>query len=276
MSRARACGAIIPRLHDSAHFSACVKRLLRPPGSRWVGDRAVVGVQDRLDLKWTFIGAHAVNAYARPRATLDIDLAVEGRALARVVRELESEFGDLETTDLGAALRVINLSLDLARGDNHPLFRAALDQSRRQGEARVPPPELLVALTFLAAVSPWRKTADRKQDAADLVNVYRPQATGSIARQRSLTEGRPIRERSATWPKCSTASTGAKMSVCEPPQARRNERRKASSVGCCSRVRSSRSRPVSVSAANEGNARLRETSTYSAPLRWYMTARSPS
>jgi hypothetical protein len=72
---------------------------------------------------------------------------------------------------------VTNLGIDLIRSDNHPLFRAALDRRTKRGDVRVPPPDLLVALKFLSAVSPWRKLGDRKQDAADLINVY--QAAGA-------------------------------------------------------------------------------------------------
>ncbi|MBI4263510.1 MAG: hypothetical protein HY657_03965 [Acidobacteria bacterium] len=134
--------------------------------------RRVVTVLDRLGAKWTLVGAHAVNVYVRPRATVDVDFIVDGRMLKRILAELEAEFGALETTDIGAALRITNLSIDLIRSDNHPLFRAALDQAQERGGPRVPPPELLVTLKFLSAVSPWRKPGERKQDAADLINVY--------------------------------------------------------------------------------------------------------
>lgn len=132
----------------------------------------VVGAFGRIGAKWTLVGAHAVNAYVRPRATVDVDFVVEGRMLKRILGELEVEFGGLETTDIGAALRVTNLSVDLIRSDNHALFHAALERGEERGGARVPPPELLVALKFLSAVSPWRRLGDRKQDAADLINVY--------------------------------------------------------------------------------------------------------
>lgn len=139
--------------------------------------RRVIAVLDRLGASWTLVGAHAVNAYVRPRATVDVDFVVDARMLKRILAELEAEFGALDTTDIGAALRVTNLSVDLIRSDNHPLFRAALDRGQQRGGPRVPPPELLVALKFLSAVSPWRKPGERKQDAADLINVY--QSTGA-------------------------------------------------------------------------------------------------
>ncbi len=153
--------------------------------------RRVVGLLERLGVKWTLIGAHAVNVYVRPRATVDVDFVVEGRAIGRVIEQLEHEFGPLQTTDIGAALRVVNLSIDLVRSDNHPLFRAALDRGEPRGGALVPPPELLVALKFLAAVSPWRRLGERKQDAADLINVY--QAAGAaFDRQTAIEYGRTV------------------------------------------------------------------------------------
>jgi hypothetical protein len=137
-----------------------------------------VAVLDRIGATWTLVGAHAVNLYVRPRATVDVDFVIDGRMLKKVLVALEQEFGPLETTDIGAALRITNLSIDLIRSDNHPLFRAALDRGEvRGGGPRIPPPELLVTLKFLSAVSPWRKPGERKQDAADLINVY--QAAGA-------------------------------------------------------------------------------------------------
>jgi hypothetical protein len=153
--------------------------------------RRVVSVLDRLGAKWTLIGAHAVNAYVKPRATIDVDFVVDGRMLKRILAALEEEFGPLETTDIGAAHRITNLSIDLIRSDNHPLFRAALDHGEVRGGPRVPPPELLVTLKFLSAVSPWRKPGERKQDAADLINVY--QAAGdSFDREAALQFSRAV------------------------------------------------------------------------------------
>jgi hypothetical protein len=37
-----------------------------------------------------------------------------------IIWVLEEEFGAVETTDLGAAVRVTNLSIGLIAGDNHP------------------------------------------------------------------------------------------------------------------------------------------------------------
>lgn len=150
--------------------------------------RRVVSTLDRRGFKWTLVGAHAVNAYVRPRATVDVDFVIEGKMLGRIVAELETEFGGLDSVDAGAALRLRPIEVDLIRSDTHPLFRAALDRGSDRGNVRVPPPELLLALKFLAAISPWRKPGERKQDAADLINVY--QATGAdFDRQTALSYG---------------------------------------------------------------------------------------
>lgn len=135
--------------------------------------RRVIHVLSRVGARWSVIGAHAVNLYVEPRATVDIDFVVDSRKMKPILAALEEEFGAIETTDVGAALRVTNLSLDLIRGDNHPLFHAALDDAEERHGVRVPPVELLLVLKFLAATSPWRDVADRKQDVADLIRLYR-------------------------------------------------------------------------------------------------------
>src|SRR6185295_4132936 len=90
--------------------------------------KRVIDVFSRVGAQWSVVGAHAVNVYVEPRATVDIDFVVEARKMKPILRALEEEFGTVETTEIGAAVRVTNLSIDLIRGDNHPLFRAALDE----------------------------------------------------------------------------------------------------------------------------------------------------
>lgn len=135
--------------------------------------RRVIDVFTRVGARWSVVGAHAVNLYVEPRATVDINFVVDASKMKPLLRALEEEFGALETTEIGAALRVTNLSIDLIRGDNHPLFRAALDEAQEREGVHVPPVELLLVLKFLAATSPWRDVADRKQDIADLIRLYR-------------------------------------------------------------------------------------------------------
>jgi len=103
--------------------------------------RRVIGVLEDLGVQWTLVGAHAVNFYVRPRATEDIDLVVDARRMRSISQALERVFGPLQIDDIGAALRVLNLSVDLIRSDNHVLFRAALDEALERDGVRVPPPE---------------------------------------------------------------------------------------------------------------------------------------
>jgi hypothetical protein len=147
--------------------------------------RRVIDVLARVGARWSIVGAHAVNLYVEPRATVDIDLVVDARKMKPILEALEEEFGALQTTDIGAALRITNLSGDLIRGDNHPLFRAALDEAEEHAGVRVPPVELLLVLKFLAATSPWRDIADRKQDVADLIRLYRA-AGAELDRQAAM------------------------------------------------------------------------------------------
>ena len=101
--------------------------------------RRVIDVLSRVGAQWSVVGAHAVNVYVEPRATVDVNFVVEARKMKPILRALEEEFGTVETTEIGAAVRVTNLSIDLIRGDNHPLFRAALDEAEERQGVRVPP-----------------------------------------------------------------------------------------------------------------------------------------
>jgi hypothetical protein len=134
--------------------------------------RRVVAAIERAGSRWALVGAHAVNTYVRPRATDDIDLVVEGRKLRAIQREIAAELGEQRVDDIGAAVRLLDLGVDLIRSDNHVLFRAALDTASDREGARVPPAELLVALKFLSATSPWRSAAQRGQDTVDLIAIY--------------------------------------------------------------------------------------------------------
>jgi hypothetical protein len=134
--------------------------------------KRIIGAIDGAGVRWTVVGAHAVNVYVRPRATEDIDLVVDAGKMDIVLQVVEKEFGEQQAVDIGGAVRLVGLEVDLIRSNNHPLFRAALDDALEEQGIRIPPPELLIALKFLAATSPWRRPADRGLDTADLMNVY--------------------------------------------------------------------------------------------------------
>lgn len=132
----------------------------------------LIGVFDALPIAWCLAGAHAVGLYAEPRATQDIDFIVDDRKLKRLLSALEQRFGDLNLQDVGAAVRLMGLSVDLIRAGAHPLFRAALDHSVRVDAWHVPKIEVLIALKFLSATSAWRGANRKRQDAVDLVSLY--------------------------------------------------------------------------------------------------------
>jgi len=117
---------------------------------------------------WALVGAHATGLVTEPRATADFDFIVEGSKLPPVLATLTSMFGELGEHDIGAAVELRALEVDLIRSTNHALFQRALDEVRTVGEWRVPRTEVLIALKFLAAVSPWRNANKRRLDIADL------------------------------------------------------------------------------------------------------------
>lgn len=132
----------------------------------------VIRVFDDCGANWVLVGAYAVGLLTEPRATVDFDFIVEARKLRSVVSALGQEFGPLDAEDIGAAIRLRAIDVDLIRSNNHALFREAMDRARLSGEWRIPPPEVIVALKFLSAVSPWRNRDKRSQDIADLRAVY--------------------------------------------------------------------------------------------------------
>jgi hypothetical protein len=134
--------------------------------------RRAVEAIERAGAEWALVGAEAVNMYVEPRATQDFDLVISGNKFDAVLREIRKEFGAIQEVDIGAAIRLPELGIDLIRSTSHALFRIALERARPREDARVPPAEVLMALKFMSAISPWRKVGDRKQDAADVVKLY--------------------------------------------------------------------------------------------------------
>jgi hypothetical protein len=123
-------------------------------------------------VRWALVGAHAIGLVTEPRATADFDFIVDGAKLEAVVGDLTEAFGELDARDIGAAIQLKAIDVDLIRSTNHPLFEAALKRQRTIGEWRVPRTEVLIALKFLAAVSPVRNRDRRRQDATDIAFVY--------------------------------------------------------------------------------------------------------
>jgi hypothetical protein len=133
----------------------------------------VVQVFERIGARWVLVGAHAVGLMTEPRATADFDFIVEDQKLRPLLAALEEVFGDLDVSDIGAALRLRAIDVDLIRSTNHPLFQRALDDPWRVADWNVARVEALLVLKFLSAVSPWRASDRRGQDIVDLRSVYR-------------------------------------------------------------------------------------------------------
>lgn len=132
----------------------------------------VVAVFEELAARWALVGAHAVGALTEPRATSDFDFVIEESKLKRVLGSLEKSFGELDAVDLGPALRLRALDVDLIRSTTHPLFQEALANVRPLGDWKIPAPENLIVLKFLSAVSTWRDRTKRMQDVVDLSALF--------------------------------------------------------------------------------------------------------
>lgn len=131
----------------------------------------VVQIFDQVGARWTLVGAHAVGLLTEPRATADFDFVVEDRKLKGVLAALQQEFGELDVDDIGVAVRLRAIDVDLIRAV-HPLFKEALSRSRKVGDWNVPVAEVLLVLKFLAAVSPWRGPEKRTYDIGDIRSIY--------------------------------------------------------------------------------------------------------
>jgi hypothetical protein len=142
--------------------------------------RRVVAVLDWVRARWALVGAHAVGALTEPRATVDVDFIVEEAKLRQVLDALERELGKLEVVDMGPALRLQGLDVDLIRSTTHPLFEEALRHTRNLEGWRIPRPEVLIVLKFLAAVSPWRGLAKKTYDLGDLRALYHAVGKGQL------------------------------------------------------------------------------------------------
>jgi hypothetical protein len=131
--------------------------------------------------RWALVGAHAIGLVTEPRATADFDFIVDAAKLDELIRELTREFGPLKPRDIGAAVQLKAIDIDLIRSTDHPLFEVALEKRRTVGAWRVPRTEVLIVLKFMAAVSPRRNRNKRRQDVADIGFAYQA-AEGKLDR----------------------------------------------------------------------------------------------
>lgn len=137
----------------------------------------VVRVFEETKTRWVLVGAHAVGLVTTPRATADFDFVVEGVRVPAVLDGLREAFGELDVIEIGAAIRLRAIDIDLIRSNNHLLFAKAIDHARKAGNWNVPRPEVIIALRFMSALSPWRASDKRAMDIIDLHAMYR--ATGA-------------------------------------------------------------------------------------------------
>jgi hypothetical protein len=138
---------------------------------------------------WALVGAHAIGLLTEPRATADFDFIVESTKLDSILRDLTSAFGDLGARDIGAAVQLTAIDIDLIRSVNHPLFVEALRQIRVVGEWKVPRTEVLIALKFLAAISPWRDRIKRGRDVLDIAALCLAEGATGIDREETIRLG---------------------------------------------------------------------------------------
>ena len=164
-------------IRRSMQILATHRALFGSRGKTWFAMGAVeitrvVDVFKSNRTKWALVGAHAVGLLTEPRATADFDFIVESTKLKAILRDLTGAFGELDAKDIGAAVQLTAIDVDLIRSASHPLFREALRQIRVVGEWKVPRTEVLIALKFLAAISPWRTPAKKTRDVSDIAALY--------------------------------------------------------------------------------------------------------
>ena len=126
---------------------------------------------ENVAVDWCVVGAHAVGVYSEPRTTQAVDFLIDDRKMKPLLAALEREIGELGVVDIGAAVRLTAVSIDLIRASTNRLFREALARSQMVGGWRVPALEVLVVLKFLAATSRWRQPHHRSRDIADVLRL---------------------------------------------------------------------------------------------------------
>src|SRR5688572_18256501 len=94
--------------------------------------RAFLSLIEKEGIDWVLVGAEAVNLYhKKPRATVDVDIVVRGKHIARMRKLLEKNYGEVtedEVRLLGTLSPAPNLlTIDVIKSRIHPLFEEALD-----------------------------------------------------------------------------------------------------------------------------------------------------
>jgi len=138
---------------------------------------------------WALVGAHAIGLLTEPRATADFDFIVESDKLDAIVHDLTKIFGDLDARDIGAAVQLTAIDIDLIRSGNHPLFVEALRRVQVVGEWKVPRTEVLITLKFLAAISPRRDPVKKIRDVGDIAALYLAAEPDQLDREEAIRLG---------------------------------------------------------------------------------------
>ncbi len=127
---------------------------------------------------WVLVGAEAVNLYLKkPRATVDIDIVVRQKDLRKVKKILKESCGSVKDTEVPfqgvLAPEPARLTVDIIKSQSHKLFEAALDRKIEVEGVHAPPVEVVLALKFFSAVSPWRSRPDKLQDLTDFMRAFK-------------------------------------------------------------------------------------------------------
>jgi hypothetical protein len=133
----------------------------------------VIQIFEQVETRWALVGAHAVGLLTEPRATADFDFVIEAQKLNTVIKALRKAFGSLDEHEVGAAVRLLAIDVDLIRSTNHPLFKRALEHVRRVDDWNIPRAEVIIVLKFMSAISPWRSADKRAYDIGDVRSIYR-------------------------------------------------------------------------------------------------------
>ena len=132
----------------------------------------VIQILDELGVSWCLIGAHAVGEFTEPRATTDVDLLVDDRKLGELLGALRTGLGELDDVDIGPAVRLRAIAVDLVRASSNRLFRETISGAVERHGMKLPTREALIALKFMAMVAPFRAQNRRRQDVVDLIALY--------------------------------------------------------------------------------------------------------
>ena len=133
---------------------------------------------DEAGIDWVLVGAAAMNHYLpRPRATLDVDVVVRKKHLAKAKRVLDEQCTDVRETEVHfhgtLSPDPSRLEVDVIKSQSHDLFGIALDRKSRLGGVSIVPVEVFLALKYLSIVSVWRSRDDKGQDVLDFMKTYK-------------------------------------------------------------------------------------------------------